>query len=157
MIADGHRIGDRLRRIRAQQGLSLADVQQRSEGRWKAVVVGAYERGDRAITVAKLAKLAAFYGVELRDVLPPAPAAAGRSGEEPAHVRLDLTRLDDGDPVVQAVARFVAHVRHLRGDHNGRVLTLRGGDLTTIAMAVGTDPDQLHARLSEHGAVLATA
>ena len=38
-----------LRSIRQQQGLSLHGVEEKSQGRWKAVVVGSYERGDRAV------------------------------------------------------------------------------------------------------------
>ena len=56
-------LGARLRAIRTQQGLSLHGVEKKSKGRWKAVVVGSYERGDRAVTVQKLAELADFYGV----------------------------------------------------------------------------------------------
>src|SRR5207344_3148755 len=76
-----HALGARLRAIRAQQGLSLHGVEEKSEGRWKAVVVGSYERGDRAVTVAKLAELADFYGVPVAELLP-----EGRvpSGSEPA-------------------------------------------------------------------------
>ena len=44
-------LGARLRSIRNQQGLSLAQVEARSGGVWKAVVVGAYERGDRAVSL----------------------------------------------------------------------------------------------------------
>ncbi|HET7326346.1 MAG TPA: helix-turn-helix transcriptional regulator, partial [Nocardioidaceae bacterium] len=54
-------LGTKLRAIRQQQGLSLHGVEQKSRGRWKAVVVGSYERGDRAVTVQKLSELAAFY------------------------------------------------------------------------------------------------
>ena len=43
-------LGAKLRAIRQQQGLSLHGVEQKSGGRWKAVVVGSYERGDRAVT-----------------------------------------------------------------------------------------------------------
>ena len=39
-------LGARLRAIRTQQGLSLHGVEEKSQGRWKAVVVGSYERGD---------------------------------------------------------------------------------------------------------------
>ncbi len=143
-------IGPRLRRIRQQQRLSLADVQERSGGRWKAVVVGAYERGDRAITVSRLVDLAAFYGVPVSDLLPtpsaPADADDGR-------VVLDLTRLDESDPPVAAVARFAGHVRRQRGDHNGRVLTLRGGDLETIALATDRSPAELRASLTERAVI----
>ncbi|MEZ5205134.1 MAG: hypothetical protein R2701_12370 [Acidimicrobiales bacterium] len=39
-------VGQRLRAIRQAQGLSLAEVEARSEGRWSAPAVGAYERGS---------------------------------------------------------------------------------------------------------------
>src|SRR4051812_29652887 len=72
-------LGQRLRAIRMQQGLSLHGVEEKSEGRWKAVVVGSYERGDRAVTVQRLAELSEFYGVPISELLPdgePAAAAA---------------------------------------------------------------------------------
>src|SRR3954449_11939071 len=63
-------LGARLRPIRTQQGLSLHGVEEKSRGRWKAVVVGSYERGDRAVTVQRLAELAEFYGVPIQELLP---------------------------------------------------------------------------------------
>lgn len=72
-------LGARLRAVRTRQGLSLNGVEVKSHGRWKGVVVGSYERGDRAITVEKLAGLAKFYGVPPAGLLPgtvPAPAEA---------------------------------------------------------------------------------
>ena len=77
-------LGGKLRAIRQQQGLSLHGVEQKSGGRWKAVVVGSYERGDRAVTVQKLAELADFYGVPVAELLP-----EGRvpSGAEPVRPR----------------------------------------------------------------------
>src|SRR5450432_2522741 len=65
-------LGSRLRAIRTQQGMSLHGVEERSTGRWKAVVVGSYERGDRAVTVQRLAELADFYGVPVGALLPDA-------------------------------------------------------------------------------------
>ena len=63
-------LGSRLRSIRQQQGLSLQGVEEKSNGRWKAVVVGSYERGDRAVTVSRLAELADFYRVPVAELLP---------------------------------------------------------------------------------------
>jgi len=63
-------LGARLRAIRTQQGLSLHGVEEKSQGRWKAVVVGSYERGDRAVTVQRLSELADFYGVPVAELLP---------------------------------------------------------------------------------------
>lgn len=68
---------------------------------------------------------------------------------------LDLTRLEpaDADAGTTAVSRFADRIRRLRGDHNGRVLTIRGADVSTIAMAVGTDPDDLVTTLRARGAL----
>src|SRR5512134_3279998 len=63
-------LGARLRAIRQQQGLSLHGVEEKSQEKWKAVVVGSYERGDRAVTVQRLAELADFYGVPVQELLP---------------------------------------------------------------------------------------
>jgi transcriptional regulator with XRE-family HTH domain len=69
-------LGARLRAIRNQQGLSLQGVEDKSHGRWKAVVVGSYERGDRAVTVQRLSELAVFYGVPVSELLPdPRPSS----------------------------------------------------------------------------------
>lgn len=146
-------IGARLRRVRHQQDLSLADVQARSNGRWKAVVVGAYERGDRSVTVERLAELASFYDVPLADLLPDPQLtrdmAAGR-------VTLDLSRLADATarPELTVLARYAAHVARRRGDHNGRVMTLRTGDLETVALVVDRTAAELRTSLDDAGVLL---
>jgi transcriptional regulator with XRE-family HTH domain len=63
-------LGKRLREVRKGLGLSLADVEEKSGGRWRGMVVGSYERGDRAITIARLHGLTAFYGTSPSAVLP---------------------------------------------------------------------------------------
>ncbi|NDA95938.1 MAG: XRE family transcriptional regulator, partial [Actinobacteria bacterium] len=56
-------VAQRLRHIRQQQNLTLKQVEIRSRGKWKSVVVGSYERGVRALSIAKAEELCAFYGV----------------------------------------------------------------------------------------------
>src|SRR5437764_9912852 len=90
-------LGSKLRGIRQQQGLSLHGVEEKSTGRWKAVVVGSYERGDRAVTVQRLAELAEFYGVPINELLPDATPAAA-AAEAPPRLVLDLERLSDVPP-----------------------------------------------------------
>ncbi len=146
-------LGERLRRIRHQQGMSLADVEARSGGDWKAVVVGAYERGDRAVSLERLQRLAAFYGVPLVDLLP-APRARPGAGDR-FRLVIDLTRLDQPEtPAVAVVARYAQRVQRVRGDHNGRILTIRGGDLDMLAVAIGTSPRDLIEELRDRGALL---
>ncbi|MEX2627428.1 MAG: transcriptional regulator [Ilumatobacteraceae bacterium] len=165
----GNAVGERLRHIRHQQGLSLADVEARTDGAWKAVVVGAYERGDRAVTISRLAELAEVYGVPLSSLLPGRAGTPPEVDDEPRRreaddgqrrLKLDLERLDEADreeldPIaLQAVARFAEHIQLRRGDHNGRVLTVRGDDLRTIAVAIGHDPSRLIESLRDQGAVV---
>ena len=144
-------LGARLRRIRHQQGLSLADVEHQSNGEWKAVVVGAYERGDRAVSMDRLSRLATFYGVPVSGLL---PSSRLPDDERDGTVVLDLTRL--GVDELEPVARFAASISQVRGDHNGRLLTLRGGDLDTLALAVGRDAGELRTTLDRHGVLLPT-
>lgn len=147
-------LGERLRSIRNQQGLTLQEVEERSDGEWKAVVIGSYERGDRAISVAKLARLAAFYGVPIAELLPdPLPAGMGAGGQsdEPKLV-LDLARLTAAgkdDETLETLSRYASRIQVERGDYNGRVLTLRADDLHTLAAVFGVDTDELLTMLSE--------
>jgi hypothetical protein len=67
----GHAVGGGSPVDPVQQGLTLHAVQEKSRGRWKAVVVDSYERADRAVTAAKLVELAEFYGVPAAALLPP--------------------------------------------------------------------------------------
>jgi hypothetical protein len=104
--------------------LSLQGVEEKSGGRWKAVVVGSFERGDRAVSVSRLAELAAFYGIPLAEL----PAEGGGPRQEFANtVVLDLEKLDDqAAHGLSCVARGTpAPTKHQRGDYNGRVLSIR--------------------------------
>ena len=146
-------LGERLRNIRVQKGMSLQDVQQASKGKWKAAVVGAYERGDRNVTVARLSELSDFYGVPVSEILPGdgSPTAPGQV-EGRRRVVLDLEGLNkvpesDRDPL----ARFTHAIQIQRGDYNGRVLTIREDDLMALALLYQTSADELSRRLGEWG------
>ena len=65
-------VGARLRQVRRERGLSLMGIEQKTDGHFKAVVIGSYERADRAVTVSRLAELAEFYGLTPAELLPPA-------------------------------------------------------------------------------------
>jgi len=139
-------LGGRLRAIRQQQGLSLHGVEDKSQGHWKAVVIGSYERGDRAVTVQRLAELADFYGVPVSELLPDATASSAI--EAPPKLILDLERLGSV-PAEKAgpLARYAAAIQAQRGDYNGRVLSIRNEDLRTLGVIydepVGLLVDQL--------------
>ena len=149
-------LGARLRAIRTQQGLSLHGVEEKSRGRWKAVVVGSYERGDRSVTVQKLAELAEFYGVPVSELLP-GDAAPTPIVTAPKLV-IDLERLQHV-PAQQGapLARYAATIQSQRGDYNGRVLSIRQEDLRSLAVIYDASPSQLTEQLITWGVLGAEA
>ena len=146
-------LGMRLRAIRTQQGLSLHGVEEKSEGRWKAVVVGSYERGDRAVSVQRLADLAEFYGVPVAELLPEdesAPAAAPVSQSPRLVIDLEkLTALPEEQSA--PLNRYAATIQSQRGDYNGRVLSIRQDDLRSLAILYDNNPAALTEDLIDWG------
>lgn len=145
------RLGERLREVRRALGLRLQDVEERSAGRLKAVVVGSYERGDRAVSAHKLAALAAFYEVPVADLLPEEEWPRTRRREGTLMVDVQRLRERSDDPDLAPLHRLVQHVQWLRDDYNGQVLSLRTDDLRTIAVSMGAPVDRLAAWLDERG------
>lgn len=159
MTSYQQRLGERLRAIRQQQGLTLQRVEEVSEGRWKAVVVGSYERGDRAVSVAKLAELSEFYNVPVSELLPKEPPeGTPPAPADPTKVMLDLRNLarPDLDPDLRWVTRFAHTIQLQRGDFNGSVLTIRGEDLRALSVVYGTAPEELVHRLEGEGLLAQT-
>lgn len=154
------RVGERLRDVRKQQHLSLQAVEAASREEFKASVLGAYERGERAISVPRLQRLAKFYNVPVDQLLPRdggpeqwAPRSGGSGGGEDAgKVTIDLTRLDGGQSSEMGMlARYLRMIQVQRQDFNGRVLTIRDEDLRVIACMFDTAPDEMRHRLVELG------
>ena len=63
-------LGRNLRAERVRRGLSLWDVADMTDDEFKASVLGAYERGERAMTVVRLNKLCRAYEIPMSVVLP---------------------------------------------------------------------------------------
>lgn len=134
-------VGGRLRQLRQQQGLSLQDVERKSDGNWKAAVVGSYERGDRNISAAKLCELAEFYGVSASDLLPADESA--RPVQRVAGLVVDLQKLTMMGADWEGVRRYIESVQVQRGDYNQRMLSVRNEDVRAMAIMMGTTPEGL--------------
>jgi len=142
-------LGARLREVRSAQALSLHEVERRSGGRWKAVVVGSYERGDRAVSVHRLAELAAFYGVSATDLLPRETQAPAPGAPAPLkRVVINVARLYAlEDPAAAGVVRFVRTVQNSRGTPATPTVTIRHSDLAVLAMLYEISVAELTGRL----------
>jgi transcriptional regulator with XRE-family HTH domain len=137
-------VGERLRALRRRRGLSLQDVQRRSDGEFKAAVLGAYERGERSLSVHRLHRLSRFYGIPASTLLPPDEYEPAPAGDD---VVVDLTRIDQLDgPAGEILERYVASIRRERKDPTGDVLTVRSEDLRVLSRLLG-DEHALDGRL----------
>ena len=146
-------VGARLRSIRKQRGLSLQDVQRISEQEFKAAVLGAYERGERSLSLPRLRKLSEFYNVPMLQFLP------SEEGVDPTAIKADITgvtidlnKMDDltgEDSIV--IERFLRGIQSLRQDYNGKVLTIRADDLRTLALMLNRSPADFSEHLSDLG------
>jgi transcriptional regulator with XRE-family HTH domain len=153
MPSYAEQVGERLRNIRLQKGLSLHDVEERSTKEFKASVLGAYERGERSISVPRLQRLASFYGVPVDHLLPRFGAEAAETaaaGEEA--VCIDLEALEARrEPEARTLNRYLALIQTQRGDFNGKMLTIRREDVRVLAAILDQSPVSLIARLDDLG------
>ncbi len=130
------RVGQRLRAIRQAQAYSLAEVEDRSDGRWSASAIGAYERGFRNLSLPRLKALADFYRVPVSVLLGDAgPTSQPRDNRK---LVLSLEALREVDPA-EPVQRYVQSIIEARGDFNGKVLSVRHDDLKALCTLVGGD------------------
>jgi transcriptional regulator with XRE-family HTH domain len=165
-------VGARLRTMRKQMRLSLQAVEAMSEQEFKASVLGAYERGERAISVPRLQRLAKLYDVPVDQLLPPDDVAVTRwgstggtdvvtplnarravqAGTASDKVAIDLTKLHTvSGPERDLLRRFLSMIQVHRQDFNGRMITIRAEDVRAIACLFGVTPDSMGSRLDELG------
>ena len=146
-------LGDRLRRVRIQQHRSLHDVEAGSRGELKASVVGAYERGERAVSITRLHALAAFYRVPVVELLPVGRRDDAAVASREVELVIDLAALERERDELPTLARYVESIQAKRGDYNGQVLTVRAADLETLAAVLDESPVDLRERLLAAGIV----
>ena len=170
-VAYARAVGSRLRAMRKQMRLSLQAVEAMSEQEFKASVLGAYERGERAISVPRLQRLAKLYDVPVDQLLPNDDITVGGrwgvsgttddsgSGHRaaaisavPDKVAIDLTKLHTvSGPERDLLRRFLSMIQVHRQDFNGRMITIRAEDVRAIACLFGVTADSMGARLDELG------
>jgi len=128
--------GEVLRRARLERDLTLHDVGRLSRGRFKPSALGAYERGDRGISLERFCGLAEIYGIPPDRLLADLLQARNPEGRE--ELVIDLNRLGLlEDETERLLADLVHRLRVKRRDYRSEVITLRAGDLEALALASG--------------------
>ncbi|MET0420334.1 MAG: helix-turn-helix transcriptional regulator [Acidimicrobiia bacterium] len=129
-------LGARLRTLRRARKLSLRDVEDATHGEFKASALGAYERGQRAITIQRLSRILAIYGVG-----PAAVLDAETTIDLVALERSESSR-DRADDNLQAeLHRFVGWVRNQRRHPDVGHLRFRRRDAELIGALFGVSDD----------------
>jgi transcriptional regulator with XRE-family HTH domain len=151
--AYSRQVGERLRVIRKQKRMSLQEVEAQSEQEFKASVLGAYERGERALSVPRLDRLAQFYSVPVEQLLPRevsgAEATAALDSPVNKKLAIDVVKLVQlKGPPFEMLSRYLRLIQVQRQDFNGRVITVRGDDVRAIASMLDVPVDQVGARLA---------
>lgn len=145
-----------LRAIRKQQGLTLKEVEERSAGKWKAVVIGSYERCDRSLSLNKAVALAAFYQVPL-DQLLGLSNELSQSAMAPTRTIVDmraLSALAYSDEKTVLLKNFLGALCAKRRDWNGEVLSLRLSDVAVLGLLLNLSEGAVQNWLTSHGLML---
>ena len=131
-------ISARIRMQRKARSLTLQDIERLSNGRIKAVVMGSYERGSRAISLARTIEIANLFAIPLSELI-----EESRNPERVSDGKLifDLRKLREISLAVTGneiskINAFVSAICARRRDWNGEILTLRSGDLDTLTLVL---------------------
>ncbi len=140
-------VGKRLRTVREQRLYSLQAVERESNHEFKSSVIGAYERGERIMTVQRLERLAQFYDVPITHLLPQDDDRAAVEVPRPA-LCVCLRRLNEleGEPFDHFRA-LVERIQCKRGHHEAETVTLREQDLDDVASMFSVPADEMADRL----------
>jgi transcriptional regulator with XRE-family HTH domain len=131
-------ISARIRMQRKARSLTLQDIEKLSNGRIKAVVMGSYERGSRAISLARTIEIANLFAIPLSELIE--EIKYPEQGSENQLI-FDLRKLREISLAVTSneiskINAFVSAICAKRRDWNGEVLTLRSGDLDTLTLVL---------------------
>jgi len=139
-------VGRVLRAARRRQSLTLHDVRRLSAGLFKASALGAYERGERHISLERFTLLAEIYNTSAAHLM--SEVADGAPRPATASIVVHLDRLDELEqPVRGPVAEFVDRILTKRGGAATETIVLRAADLDEMAFRIGRPANELAAVL----------
>jgi transcriptional regulator with XRE-family HTH domain len=149
-------ISARIRMQRKARSLTLQDIERLSNGRIKAVVMGSYERGSRAISLARTIEIANLFAIPLSELI-----EESKNPERVSDSQLifDLRKLREISLAVTGneiskINAFVSAICARRRDWNGEILTLRSGDLDTLTLVLLAPRENVQGLLDRYQLVI---
>jgi transcriptional regulator with XRE-family HTH domain len=129
----------RLRLLRESRNLTLVQAAALSQDSITAMALGSYERGDRAITAAKLVVISQMYGVPLQALF-----AAPDKTISSNRITVDIRKVNrNGSELSKRFSGVVAKIARMRSDWNGELISLRSEDLKNLSTFSGFSPEDI--------------
>jgi transcriptional regulator with XRE-family HTH domain len=149
-------ISARIRAQRKARSLTLQDIERLSNGRIKAVVMGSYERGSRAISLARTIEIANLFAIPISELIEePKNPERGSDGQ----LIFDLRKLREISLAVTGseiskINAFLSAICARRRDWNGEILTLRSADLDTLTLVLSAPREKVQELLDRFQLVI---
>jgi transcriptional regulator with XRE-family HTH domain len=116
----------------------LHDVRRLSTGVFKPSAVGAYERGERQISLERFHLLAEIYKVSAAQLLAEVAVVSSATRVSPGSVVIHLDRLSGLEQgMLTPITEFVDGILTKRGDSATRRIVLRAADVDELASRLG--------------------
>ena len=149
-------ISARIRAQRKARSLTLQDIERLSNGRIKAVVMGSYERGSRAISLARTIEIANLFAIPLSELIEESKNPERGSNDQ---LIFDLRKLREISLAVTGteiskINAFVSAICARRRDWNGEILTLRSADLDTLTLVLSAPREKVQELLDRFQLVI---
>lgn len=129
-----------LKVLRRKKGLTLEECDSASGGKFKAVVLGSYERGTRAVSISKLNQLSEFYDV------PVSYFFSIKNVSTEGKWVFDLRRLRESDTrdfPINFISNSLGRIAALRADWEGEILSIRESDRECFEIIFGDEREKL--------------
>jgi transcriptional regulator with XRE-family HTH domain len=133
-------IGRAIRRARHDRGMTLKELADSSDGRFRPTSLAGYERGERTISVVRFCELCRLLDLQPGRLLQEITRTVYGDGEP----RIDLTKLEAlHEPEGELLAGFIKQVLGQRAEPDSETIALRAGDVEVLASVAGTTPAEL--------------
>jgi transcriptional regulator with XRE-family HTH domain len=144
-------VSQRIRRLRKSRSLTLHDIERLSQGRIKAVVMGSYERGTRAISLSRTIEIADLFGIPVTELI---SDGADQSRTETTAFVFDLRAIEklsslNDSTEIRHISRYLKALALRRRDWNGEVLSLRKSDFEQLSLLLDATEENLFQQLSD--------
>lgn len=136
----------------------MHEVETRTAGSIKAVVMGSYERGTRALSLARTIEIAELFAIPIANLL---GDFSRTNSSASGTLTIDQRRLaqltaNNSEEKITILNSYISAIAARRGDWNGEVLTLRASDFDTLTLVFQTSLNDLKSWLSQQELVLIT-